>query len=290
MAITQDEALGQIQAIVDADNNTDIKALDTNTATSGFFATFKRFCATILVFFSEEYDRQSLALSEIVQSQIIGSRQWYKDKALAFQEGDPLVVIDGEPQYATVDDSKKVVKHVSVIDRTLTDEGGTGLYLKVAKGEATSRMPLSSEELAKFKEYIDDVGLAGISIIAESRNADLLKLGLTLTLDRRVFTLTNEIAGSPGFYSSSTPNEFTSEINKYLQGLEFDSILFVDKLVDVLQAISGVVSVHVDSVSATPDRGTEVSITDGRYESKSGYMKLDVGGFVKRLRYKGRDT
>lgn len=186
-----------------------------------------------------------------------GTKEWWHRIALAWQDGDMTSVIDGAVAYNTIDETKQKVKFCAVV------EEGRTLYLRVAGGNAPSLAPLTDEELIRLQSYLSDVKPLGIRVVAQSYSAD------SLTVFAKIYYDGERIA-------TDVDTEVKAAIEGYLASIVFGGMIYKSKIVDAIQAVSGVKDVEISNISAIPSGGSAVLI--GRsYQPKAGWAK--VGGY-----------
>jgi len=224
--------------------------------------------------FEQIMDALKAEVTTVAENSIAGSAQWLQQKALEFQydETDPQVIqiIDGVPQYPTVDPSKRIIKNASV------KEGSNRIvFIKVAKDDGSGGLtPLTTNELNAFKGYIQKIGFAGIPYVSQSEQADRCQF-------------TGEFFYGGQFVASNVKAAVIESIKTYLNSLPFDGVIEFNKVIDAIQATEGVVD--VDTLNAVLRiRGFSISADDPRVitvertaETSAGYIiEEDTAGFT----------
>lgn len=198
------------------------------------------------------FDIFKAEVNTIIASKQPGTPSWYIERIKEFQLGDQLNPLTG--QYDTIDTSKRIITRAAY-----KEDSGT-LTIKVAKGETGSNEPLTATELTQLESYVEKIKFAGTIISIISLNASKLRLTATVYHD--------------GIYDpSEIQTNVESAINTYLENLDFNGLLYENKIIDAIQAVEGVNDVTLDSVvvmeGATPNAVTRV------YESAAGYIVED---------------
>ena len=135
-----------------------------NTSVS---ALWNRICSV----FAAVIDTVTLNMSnseEVVRNTALNLRvageQYYVDKALAYQDGDSLVIVDPSTYrygYATVDESKQIVKQVTV---TAVPFAAT-IKVNAAKQDSDGyNVALSETEAVSLQNYLQRLAPLGISV------------------------------------------------------------------------------------------------------------------------------
>ncbi|MGL4907927.1 MAG: hypothetical protein ACRC3G_01170, partial [Bacteroidales bacterium] len=119
----------------------------------------------------------------------------------------------------------EVVKFCAVTDKL------SELQIKVAKGEAGAREPLSEEEVQGLKYYLSEVRDAGVDTKVVNRSADKFY--------GEIDVYYSPLAISP----DDKPVE--SAVKEYLSNLPFDGAVSRTALVDVAQQVEGVKLVNI---------------------------------------------
>lgn len=193
----------------------------------------------------------------------VGTTLWYYNKALEFQYGDALVLIDGEYKYASVNTATKIVKLCSV------NEINGQLFMKIAKLNASNvPVQLTTLELDAFKAYMQKIKFAGTIINSVSRPADLLQIAYRVYIDPLIINSNGELISNP----SIKPIE--NAIVNYCKNLPFNGIFSVTELTDQLQSVPGVLNPVFENASAQYGTNPFISIGD-YYNPNAGYLVID---------------
>jgi hypothetical protein len=204
-----------------------------------------------------------LALGETL---VTGTSRWYWKKCFEYQHGDVLVwnSTTSRFEYATTNTAIQIIKRSAVVDLT-------GLVkIKVAKLSSGSPVSLDNTELTAFTYYMNLIKFAGTNIEVISLDADLLRVELTVVIDRLVLLSTGESIANAGTF----PVE--DSINTYISELPFDGTLSLTALIDAIQKTSGVVNPVLTLATAKPLTGTHLTIDPvNGYNASAGYLAVD---------------
>ena len=150
--------------------------------------------------------------------------QWLQDKVLKFQYSatnpQVLQLIDLVPQYPVVDTTLQIVTRASV-----KADLSNRVKIKVAK--QSPPVALLTAEVTALQTYVNTLGVAGISYIVSSGNADNLRV------EAQIYYA--------GAYSAVISTNVIAAINGYFAALPFDGVF---KLSDLELTIRGVVGVN----------------------------------------------
>jgi hypothetical protein len=198
-----------------------------------------------------------LELEQKASEAIPGTARWYADRAVEFQYGDSLQVVDGKVVYPVIDESARVVKYAAIT------EGLSGtVVIKVAKGNDVLEK-LSNDELVAFTAYIRDIKFAGTKTNIISTDADLIRLNATIYYDgKRVL--------------SEVKAAVEAAINEHLRTVFFDGIFNRNILRDAIESVDSVRAGGVDitNLQIKPNAGTYVAVPYS-YVPFSGYYNID---------------
>lgn len=190
---------------------------------------------------------------------IAHNMHWYALRVREFQLGDTLEVNNGVVGYATIDESKQIIKAAAV------KQGGQGtLVIKVAKQSGAALEPLTPAELSAFEGYVDGFKDAGVDTLVISQNPDFLKLEITIYYN-------------PIVIASTLQTQVEVAIDNYIKNLPFDGIFRKTKLTDALQTIEAIKDIKIISCEASVNYTTTPNYMpiDVYYETLAGYMVLD---------------
>lgn len=185
-----------------------------------------------------------------------GSVSWLYNRALEFQDDDEANDYYAQHgRYATTDESKQIVKHVSVVEKYNT------VTIKVS---GQNHEPLTALQLGAFEAYMNNLKFAGVHLTVSSIQSDDLSLTLRVWRNRLVM-----------------PSEDNSKIQeaviRYLDNIKYGGIFNKTKLIDALQVIPGVTDVTIDGCSfdAHDSNTTHIELDCQNYESIAGHITLN---------------
>jgi hypothetical protein len=221
------------------------------------------FVVAVAIWTNEKLFDELKAWIEIrLSEQRIGNLKWYQKKALEFQYGDMLVMIDDTYKYVTTNITNQIVKLASV------NEVGGQVLVKVANLSAGTPVPLSTPELQAFQNYLNKIKVAGVLVNALSRNADSLKIHYKIYYDPLVLTPSGELISTPGIF----PVE--DAINNYCKGLDFDGVFVTTYLTDKIQKAIGVIN-PVFQTGEVKYGSNPYTVLGDKYNPNAGYLEVD---------------
>ena len=150
-----------------------------NTSASSFFGQMKKMVAYLSSELSGLCIDQITDINSLIVNNRFGTTEWYKQLALSFQLGDNLTVIDGVAKYATIDETKQVVKKVNLF----TDSDGLLRFYVWGANDTV----LDSATVALINNYMNQVKIIGtqlsvfsIASVSIFINADVHKNSLLI--------------------------------------------------------------------------------------------------------------
>ena len=192
-----------------------------------------------------------------------GGKEWYRERVMAYQHGDSLVVINNRPGYSVIDETKQIVKHVSVVE----EQPNGALLIKAARNDG-SIIQLSVDEVAGLTAYLSRVKVAGTLITVQSLLPNQVAYDVVVEVDKSVLNETGQRVDG----SADTPVFDTLEV--FHQDIDFNDILYLSRATDALQEIEGVIDVQITAASYFD--GTDWVAIDRKYASEAGYVRLDI--------------
>lgn len=234
-----------------------ITALDTLNSTSNT-AIYKLWISVMALAYmamSYLFESHKTEVDLIVASAPVGTPAWYAEKALAFQLGDDIQIINNVITYPVGSTGAKIVTRAVAKN---TSEGFCAI--KVAKGTAGALEELTTTEFAQFNTYIDKIQFAGTRLSCINLPADLLTVSANITYDAI-------------YAPEAVKADVITAINQFLANMPFDGLLYREKLRDAVQAVTGVVDVEFVSMTAIAEN---ITYPIGQfYELRSGYVNIN---------------
>jgi hypothetical protein len=254
MARTIDQIYSSIEAEKNA--NADLASLSSASRTAIYKLTMYVVAVSIWALENLQ-DLFKKEVQDIITNGLIGNERWLAAEARKYQFGDTLQIDDttGVYGYATVDETKQIVKRVAV------QTSGGVTKVKAAKEASGAVVQLTELELSGFRAYMNQIQLAGTNITVSSLPADLMKLPITVYYD--ALRKLDEVKA-----------ETEAAVNTYIANLDFNGTFFLSRLQDAVQAVPSTVDVVLGTVEARPDASTYTAVTR-TYRALAGYVKVD---------------
>lgn len=173
------------------------------------------------------------------EKEVAGTLTWYNDKCYEFQMGHELVfdTVTGLLEYEKVDESARVVKIASVN----VAEDNTIMFRVATEDEEGKIVPLTSNQLLNFKNYIDAVKFAGTKSEIISTDADEVKYDIKV------------------YYNPANPVDTVREavlasLQEFKTSQRFGGVIYSHKMLEAVTTVTGVVTAKMLSLSR---KGTE---------------------------------
>lgn len=253
MARTKEEIKNQI--ITKKESEPVLSDINSVSQTA-FWKQFVELSAYVANIFEQLFDIFKSEVNTIVAESVVGKTDWYAKKIKAFQLGD---ILNANGEYDVVNPAKQIVTRVSVDEVEVDDR--YRLVVKVAKSDPPTKF--SPVELPQLQQYVEKIKFAGVWVDYISQEADQITKNITV------------------YYKDI--DEATAQANviakekEYLDNIDFNGQFIRSDYVAYLKKAVGVVSVKINSLSATPESGSPVVI-DEFYTAVSGYFKQAASG------------
>lgn len=213
-------------------------------------------------------DSATANLNRIANTTHSGNSAWIQKQILAFQYGDIITFVNNVPSYNPVNPAHLVVTQCAVNANQITGV----VTIKVAGGAIGSLAPLSAPQLASLQAYYfgtttqQGIGFAGVQTKFVNLNPDQIMIAANIYYYGQ-------------YISSSVQANVISTIQNFLntfQQNDFGGVVFISKLKDAIESVSGVSRVYFTSILGRPDSVPFISAIpvdiQGVYVTQSGYV------------------
>jgi len=226
--------------------------------------------ATISVYFQELWDKFQALIQNINDNKQYGTDPWWYNKILAFQLGDTLQFIDNVYKYAVIDPSKQVIKYVAI-----NSLNGI-VQIKIAINVDDAPAQASNDQINAVAAYVSQIKPSGVRWSVLSLPADLLKIYGTVYYDASAdITVIKPAveAAIQGFLNGLNTIQ-TTDGTPVTQN--FNGALYVNKLIDAIQAVHGLIGNQFDLTSiAAKNSGGAYAAFASSDVPESGYYLID---------------
>ncbi len=229
------------------------------------------------------------AHEKIVEQNALVSRphnlHWYKDQALNYVKGAPLVWEDGYFQFDVEGiqdvEKRKIVSHCAVSERlfdevqqTLQQDGAPiqnveeliseyyynqvgVIRMKVAKEEDDQIKRLEQDELISFRYYMNQIKDAGNQLLIESLDGDRIHLNVEVYVDPLLISVDEENPENNGrSLRDLSARPIEEAIKDYVENLEFNGAIVPTYLIDNIQQATGTKLVLLRKLEVAASNGT----------------------------------
>lgn len=244
------------EMLVEKQARPELDLLDTPSNT-GIWQLWLRLFAQLHHWMEEKWDSFKLEVQAVVDSNQFGNFEWWHAKVKAFQFGDTLQFINNRWQYATIDTAKQIIYFVSI-----SDERG---LVKIKSAKITDGRPeqLGTDEASGLLSYIRVIRPPGTRIAVESLPADKL-------LTRLIVHYNAQLGEAP--IKAAVEAAYVA----YINNIDFDGIYYVNRMIDALQKIPGVIEEQVEILELAVKQGSDPYLQfTAKYQAKSGYFEVD---------------
>lgn len=244
------------EAVAEKQAQTELSELNSPSVTA-IWSNWLILFARLIHLFEIKVDGFKAEIQNIIDNNQYGTLQWWALRAKDYQYGDLLQFINNHYIYPVVDPTKQIVGFVSI-----TDERGI-VKVKAAKKINDLPQQLSTSEAAGLLSYCQQIRPAGTRIAVESLPADVLKTHLNIYYNAQIDLATLKANVESAFVG-------------YLNNLEFDATFYVNKMIDAIQLVPGVIKDQVEVLDISAKQGTDpYAQFTSKYQAKSGYFKVD---------------
>lgn len=233
--------------------------------------------------FENVMDVFKVDLAKDLQNRINGTPQYFANALLKYQSGDDLIMNEEGTafSYPSVDPSKRIITKVAYYEEEEEGFHDKIVRFKIATGTPGAYDRIGEAELISIRAYLNQILFAGQHARVVSRIGDVLVPRVTVYYDGAV--------SEDDIY-----HEVETALNNYIANIEFNGLVYAQKVIDSIQSVAHVTDVEVSS-SDTDHKGIFVARYDddnrlikdenenvltkiGRYYiPNSGYIKQSSG-------------
>lgn len=237
--------------------------------------------SAVIYSFETLLDVFAVDISTAINNRVNGTPVYYANALLQFQKGDTLTVRDDGLAfgYNTIDETKRIITQVSYSESTNDISLDNKLIMKVATGGKGNLSAISQEDLVMINSYISQIKFAGTRIEVTSQEGDVLIPKVTVYYDGAIM-------------ESELYDSIDEKLNDYIMNIEFDSSIYVSKILEAIKKADHVTDVYIDS-EANPEQGVFLACydTDGHLMApkKVSRMTHTSSGYIKESSKKGEE-
>jgi hypothetical protein len=234
---------------------TELDSLNLSTSLYAIWNLITDAVVSVIYVFELILDIFKADIEEKISEKRIGSLTWYIEKAKEFQLGDNITFFEnGTIGYPVIDEEKQIIAFATAT------EGGNTVYIKVAKIESDELIPLSTEELLQFSNYMQKIMIAGTSLECVSLIADSIHVVADIYYN--------------AIYSEA---QITDNLNVALLNYKVnkeDSLFVKNDFIEMLRNVEGINDAEITLLEGIQGLNT-VEIAR-EYEVIAGYFNWDA--------------
>jgi hypothetical protein len=264
MARTAEEIQDQI--LTEKDSRVELTSLDSTSNTAIWFLWIV-ITSNVLAFFERLMDLFKAAIQAIQDSKQYGTDEWWFDIVTAYQHGDLLAFINNIYQYPVIDATKQIVKFCSI-----TTLGGK-VQIKAAASAGGQPIVLTIDQINGLIDYLEQKRPAGSRWVVQSLQADTLKIfgNVYYNASGDINIIKPAVIAAIQSFLLNLNTASSTETNR-----NFDGTLYVNKLIDAIQAVPGVIQNQFDLLQISAKNGADpYEVFTSSYQPKSGYFMID---------------
>ena len=237
--------------------------------------TMWAYVTSVIVFTHEVlWDLFRVEIETAISQRINGTSGWYALKALEYQDGDVLQVLDGGTRlgYASVIEDNQIITRAAYEDTVVGSEGQ--LDLKLATGEPDSLAPLTGSQRSSVEKYFNDIKFAGTNLNIVSIRADEVLINPN-----------GDPTGTVAIYhdgartNAKVQSDIEDAMDAFFINLDFNGIFYIEEFRDSLQVVDGVVDVEITALTMrdhVDDLVPNDTLIDRKITLASGYGKVSA--------------
>ena len=249
----------QNEMLAEMANHPELAPLNSTSNTS-IWRLWMFITATIIYYFETVMDLFKADVQTLLNNNIYGTNIWWLTQLYNFQFGDTLAFINNVFQYAIIDATKQIVKFASIT--TINSV----LQIKVAGSNGGSPSALTQTQLNGVISYCNQIQPAGIRFAVQSLSADSLNLTANIYYDASADLAVIQPAVEAAINNFLTAKNTTN----------FNGVLYINSLIDAIQAVQGLVGNKVDIANIAAKNGTNPYVQfSSSYQPQSGYFIID---------------
>ncbi|WP_407512796.1 nucleotidyltransferase [Elizabethkingia miricola] len=180
------------------------------------------------------FDFHKNELSDLLKQEKVHTLLWYRNKARDFQYAFSLLPdsdqFDNTGKTDEEIEASKIIKYAAISE----DSEESRLILKIATEIGGKLAPITEDQTESFKQYVKEYRDAGVKITVINYLPDILTLNLKIFRD-------SKILDENGYHKLRGNRPVNDAINDFMKELPFNGELMLNKLIDKLQSVDGVI-------------------------------------------------
>lgn len=206
-------------------------------------------------------------LAKDLQNRINGTPAYFANALLKYQSGDELVINeDGTAfSYPNIDPSKRIVTKVAYFEEEEAGFHDKLVRFKIATGKPGAYARIEESELIAIRAYLNQILFAGQHAKVVSRIGDVLIPRVVVYYDGAVT-------------EDELYQAIENALNKYIANIEFNGLVYAQKVIDSIQSVE-----HVTDVSVSSDDTDHQGIFVAKYDDDNHLIKDEKGNIQTKI-------
>ena len=235
-----------------------------NSSKMSILDSFTWVVAACIWAFENILDVFKVDVAKDLQNRINGTPAYYANALLKYQKGDQLEMNEEGTafSYPNVTDSedKRIITKVSYSEYSENGYYDKTLLLKIATGEPGDYHRIEEEDMAAIRAYMHQISFAGTHLNIVSRNGDVLIPRVTVYYDGAAT-------------SEEVYDNIEAALKQYIEELDFNGVVYVQKIIDAIQSAE-----HVVDVYYSDDPSDNEGVFVAKYDDDNNLIEVDGGG------------
>lgn len=229
--------------------------------------------------FENILDVFKIDLAKDLQNRINGTPAYFANALLKYQSGDELVINeDGTAfSYPNIDVSKRIITKVAYFEEEEAGFHDKLVRFKIATGKPGAYARIEEDELISIRAYLNQILFAGQHAKVVSRIGDVLIPRVVVYYDGAVT-------------EDEMYQAIEDALNEYIANIEFNGLVYAQKVIDSIQSVEHVTDVSVSSddtdhqgifVAKYDDDNHLIKDENGNVQTKIGRYYIPNSGYIK---------
>lgn len=207
--------------------------------------------------FENVVDVFKVDLAKDLQNRINGTPAYFANALLKYQSGDELVMNDEGTtfSYPQINTGKRIITKVAYHEEEERGFHDKMTLFKIATGEPGSYSRIDDNELVAIRAYLNQIVFAGQHVRVVSRIGDVLVPRLIVYYDGAI--LEDELY-----------KNIESALNNYIASIDFDGVVYAQKVIDCIQNVE-----HVKDVQTSSGNTDNLGVFVAYYDDDNNLVK-----------------
>lgn len=207
--------------------------------------------------FENVMDVFKIDLAKDLHHRINGTPAYFANALLKYQSGDDLVMNeDGTVfSYPNIDTSKRIITKVAYSEEEEKGFHDKLVRFKIATGKPGAYTRIDEDEMVAIRAYLNQILFAGQHAKVVSRIGDVLIPRVVVYYDGAVT-------------EDELYQDIENALNEYIANIEFNGLVYAQKVIDCIQNVK-----HVTDVAVSSDDTDHQGIFVAKYDDDNNLIK-----------------